>query len=146
MIVPSAIYSFDQLTTIDWEIEEAITQLKNSPEAKPQFSLVTERFFAVNGVRQFDQETAKAVKEAINQLKKNAKKIHISTGSVTTTELREQLISWFRTEIDAHVFCSFSTDTNQGGGIIVRTPKRQYDVTFKQRILANTDRLAEILR
>jgi len=146
VILPSSVHSLDQLTTIIWEIEEALSQLQKNPQLKPQFSTSTEKLFALNSVRDFTNSTGLTIKEALEDVRKNSKQIHISTGAVTSFEWQEQIVKWFRNEVDGSLFCSFSTDTTQGGGIVVRTPKKQYDFTFKQRVLNNSDKLMELMK
>lgn len=146
MIFPANIYSLDQLTKIVWEIDEGLAQLRGSSEAKPQFSTATEKLFALNNIRSFDETTAVTLRDELESARKNSKEIHISTGSITSPKWREEIVQWLRNEIDGRLFCSFSSDTAQGGGIIVRTPKRQYDMTFKHQLLSNSGRLVELLK
>lgn len=146
MILPSNLYSLDQLTTIVWEIEEGLALLKKASDSKPQFSEITERFFALNGIRKFDEVTGATLKEILETARRNSRQIHISTGSVASTDWREKIVEWFRTEIDSQLFCSFSIDPAQGGGVVVRTPKRKYDLTYRQKILNNSGKLMELMK
>ena len=145
-MLPVTVYSLDQLTRIIWEIDEGLAQLRKSPELKPQFSSATEKLFALNGIHSFDEPTATALKEALETARKNSQEIHISTNSIMTPGWREEIMQWLRNEIDSRLFCSFSSDTTQGGGIIVRTSKRQYDMTFKHQLLSSSSRLVELLK
>lgn len=145
MILPTMVYSLDQLTTLIWEIENGLSQLKNRSSSPPVFSAVTEEFLAINGIRTLNDATLRTVISTLESMKKDAKHLTISTGSMTTPEWRAQIIDWLRTEISPKLFCSFSTNTAQGGGVILRTPKNQYDLTFKHKILENADRLTEVL-
>ena len=145
MKFPASIHSVDQLTSMVWEIEEALSSTRIGSGTSLRLSRTTEQFLALNGIRQLDSQTYEALQKNLNAVRSNAKQIHVTTGAVSSASWREQIVVWLRKEIDEHAFCSFTTDTQQGGGIILRTPKQQYDMTIKSKISVNKQRLVEMV-
>ena len=60
-------------------------------------------------------------------------------------EWKEKLTAWFRSQIHEQVFCSYSVDTEQGPGLLIRTARHQYDMTFRTKIEKTTGRLVEMM-
>ena len=59
---------------------------------------------------------------------------------------RENLVTWFRSNVSPHLLISFVADRNLGGGVVVRTPNRVFDFTWKQQLTVGRAKLAEIIR
>ena len=59
---------------------------------------------------------------------------------------RESLVTWFRANVSPHLLLSFVADRNLGGGVVVRTPNRVFDFTWKQQLVAGRSKLAEIIK
>jgi hydroxypyruvate isomerase len=72
--------------------------------------------------------------------------VHIMLAALPNRAQREALVSWFRNNVGSDLLLSFVADRNLGGGIVVRTPNRVFDFTWKQQLIAGRSKLAEILK
>lgn len=72
--------------------------------------------------------------------------VHVMLAALPNRAQREALVNWFRANTTPHLLLSFVADRNLGGGLVVRTPNRVFDFTWKQELLASRDKLAGIVK
>ena len=145
MIIPSSIQSIDHLTTTMWEIEQMAAELRKGSNVQSSLSISTQELLDVNGVHELDSTVANTLVKQLTAIKSSAKQVHVSTGSMATFEWRNRITKWLRSEIDEHLFCSFSSNISQGGGVVLRTPKNAYSLVYKDKILTNSPTIARLL-
>lgn len=75
---------------------------------------------------------------------KAAPVMHVTLAAGAGRTLKRQLTVWFRTQIHPHSLLTFATRSDMGGGIILQAGSRFYDFSFRDRLLANKNRLTEI--
>lgn len=61
-------------------------------------------------------------------------------------KLKTQLVEWFRREISAQVLIKFSVNSGIIGGIIVRTPQRIHDFSFRRRLEDNQSKIPQMFQ
>jgi hypothetical protein len=72
--------------------------------------------------------------------------VHITLVTMPGTSMRQQIVMWLRTNCRADVLVGFSADRTIGGGIIIRTPNRIFDYSFRQRLSEGRVKIPEIIR
>jgi len=77
--------------------------------------------------------------------KQHAPRIRISFSQEPENDAYQKIISWFRSEIHPSVLIQVGVQPNIGGGFIMQTPARRYDMSLRTRILNSTDKFLEIL-
>ncbi len=152
--LPAAVYSpqllesviYDIQYYLDWYRQNQIRkQVGAKPKDEPNHSdetvLVIEAW--LNG-QPATLESLEELLGALHNLKLD--QVHIMLAALPNRSQREALVTWFRTNVGPHLLLSFVADRNLGGGVVVRTPNRVFDYTWKQQLIAGRDKLAEILK
>lgn len=67
--------------------------------------------------------------------------IHISLAAVPPTDVRKDIIEWFRSQIHPLTLLAFHVNPELAGGMVVRTVNRVYDFSFRTALLAKKDQL-----
>lgn len=81
---------------------------------------------------------------ALNGLKLTT--VHLTMAALPSDPQRLKLVEWFRSNCRPDLLVSFSADRTIGGGIIIRTPNRMFDLSFRQQLMAGQQKLPEIIR
>jgi len=68
--------------------------------------------------------------------------IRITLATQLQKPQKIELVQWFRANLSANLLFQFGCDPELIGGMIVRTPARQYDWSFHTRLLANAASLS----
>jgi len=152
--LPSAIYSpallesviYDIRFYLDWRRQNVIrgkvgAKLKDEPTHSAETVLVIEAW--MDG----KPPTLEALERLLAHLEKlNLPEVHIMLAALPSRPQREVLVNWFRNNVSTGLLVSFVADRNLGGGLVVRTPNRVFDYTWKQQLIAGRTKLAEILK
>lgn len=152
--LPAAVYSPQLLEAVTYDIErylewyrDAVVRKKvgakvaDEPSHSAETALVIEAWLAGR------QPTVELLEELVAQLKGlNLPEIHIMLAAMPNRAQRTALVDWFRNNTTPRLLLSFVADRNLGGGVVVRTPNRVFDFTWKQELLTGRDKLAEIIK
>jgi hypothetical protein len=152
--LPGAVYSSQLLESVTFDIEHYLdwyrdTKIKKKVGAKsaeePTHSaetvLVIESWLAGKPPT---VESLEALVKYLRELK--LPEVHIMLAALPNRSQREALVDWFRANTTPHLLISFVADRNLGGGVVVRTPNRVFDFTWKQQLVASRDKLAGIVK
>jgi hypothetical protein len=152
--LPGAVYSpqllesviYDLQYYLDWIRQNQIRkQVGAKPKDEPNHS--DETVLVIKTWLAGKPATLEAV-EALLEYLKNLKlpEVHIMLAALPNRAQRLTLVDWFRNNTSQELLLSFVADRNLGGGIVVRTPNRVFDFTWKQQLIAGRDKLAGILK
>jgi len=152
--LPPAIYSpalvesvtYDIQYYLDWFRQNQIRRKVGAkPKEEPTHSAETELVIkAWLAGRPATLESLEALLAYLKRVK--LPEIHLTLAALPNRAQRETLVSWFRANVSPHVLVSFVADRNLGGGLVVRTPNRVFDYTWKQQLVAGRGKLAEIIK
>lgn len=92
-----------------------------------------------------DTETLKKLMQALEGLKQHSPKIRIAFAQEPDQDLYKQIVAWFRHEINPGLLVQVGVQPNIGGGFVLRTNARRYDMSLKTKILNSTPKFLEIL-
>lgn len=152
--LPAAVYSpqllesviYDVQYYLDWTRQNDIRKqmgvaVKEEPNHSAETVLVIEAW--LNG----KPATLEALEELLDYLKGlKLPEVHITLAALPNRNQRETLVKWFRNNAKSQLLLSFVADRNLGGGIVIRTPNRIFDYTWKRQLVENRDKIAEITR
>lgn len=149
MTLPAEIHSPDQISELTMELRGYIdarrskdVQKQAGVDASPPAMSADLR--SLYEAASNNNGTPETLLDELETLLKNAPVVHLMLAATPGAELKQQLISWFRTEVDANTLVSFTVRRDLGGGVMVRAGSRIYDFTFRQKILDNKQRLTEL--
>ena len=153
-VLPGAIYSpqllesviYDIQIYLDWYRQNVIRRKVGAkPKDEPNHS--DETVVVIEAWLGGKPATLEALEDLLAYLKGlKLPQVHIMLAALPNRSQREALVGWFRTNVGPGLLLSFVADRNLGGGLVVRTPNRVFDYTWKQQLVAARSKLAEILK
>lgn len=152
--LPSAVYSTQLLESVIYDIQYYLDWIRQNqirkkvgakPKEEPNHS--AETVLVIEAWLQGRPATLESLESLLKHLKDlKLPEVHIMLAAMPNRTQREQLVKWFRNNATPHLLLSFVADRNLGGGIVVRTPNRIFDYSWRQELVAGRDQLAEIVR
>jgi hypothetical protein len=152
--LPGAVYSPQLLESVTFDIEHYLdwyrqtkiqkkvgAKSSDEPTHSAETALVIEAWLAGKS------PTVESLEELIKYLRAlKLPEVHVMLAALPNRAQREELVNWFRTNTTPHLLLSFVADRNLGGGVVVRTPNRVFDYTWKQELLGSRDKIAGIVK
>jgi hypothetical protein len=151
--LPPAVYSPQLLEAVTYEIEEYLdwyrqmrVQSRVGAKAAAEPTHSAETVVVIEAWLAGKKPTLESLEELVAQLKSlKLPEVHIMLAALPNRAQREALVSWFRNNATPHLLLSFVADRNLGGGIVVRTPNRVFDFSWKQQLINGREKIPEIL-
>jgi hypothetical protein len=152
--LPGAVYSPQLLESVIYDIQYYLdwyrqNQIRSKVGAKPKDepNHSDETVVVIETWLGGKPATLESIEDLLAHLK-NLKlpQVHIMLAALPNRSQRESLVGWFRANVGPGLLLSFVADRNLGGGLVVRTPNRVFDYTWKQQLVAARSKLAEILK
>ncbi|HEX3081953.1 MAG TPA: hypothetical protein VHQ86_01745 [Candidatus Saccharimonadia bacterium] len=153
--LPAAVYSpqllesviYDVQTYLDWYHQTQIQKKVHAPKESAEPTHSAETVVVIEawlGGKPATVESLEALLEYLRSLK--LPQVHVMLAALPNRAQRETLVNWFRTNVGPDLLLAFVADRNLGGGVVIRTPNRVFDYTWKQQLVAGRDKFAEILK
>lgn len=151
--LPIDVYSPDQLSglaadlhTYRGKVRDASVSAKatKSKPALPEPSEPLANLLHSNNVAAGNTDALDALNKELEAILKDAPVMHLTFAAAAGRTLKRQLTVWFRTQIHPHSLLTFATRSDIGGGVVLQAGSRFYDYSFRDRLLANKQRLTEI--
>lgn len=152
--LPPAVYSPDLLDSVTYEIGQYLEWHRQSKvNQKLGVAIPEEPSHSAETVLTIEAwlEGKPATVDALEGLLAHLRQLHLPVVHLTMAALpnhvqRAQLVDWFRLQTKGQpILITFVADRNLGGGIIVRTPNRLFDYSWKQQLIAGRAKMAEII-
>lgn len=155
MHLPVDLYSADQLSAAMLELHDYIGTMRDAAirnktsDSKarleaPHLSALLLGLFRGADIAPDDQRAAESLLHALELIRSKAPVVHVTLPALPNRTLKRKLTVWFRAEVHPHTFLTFATRSDIGGGIIVQAGSHVYDFSFRQQLLGNKHRIAEI--
>lgn len=152
--LPAAVYSpqllesvmYDLQVYLDWIRQNQIRkQVGAKPKDEPNHS--DETVLVIEAWQNGRPPTIESVQDLLAHLRGlKLPQVHITLAALPNHAQRQSLVDWFRTNTTPHLLVSFIADRNMGGGVVIRTPNRVFDYSWRQELVAGRDKLAGIVR
>lgn len=71
---------------------------------------------------------------------------HITLPVPPSGPTKTAFVTWFRKEISPSALLKFEVNRNIVGGLIIRTPSRIFDLSFRTLLVKNKDRIPQLLK
>jgi len=155
LLLPVDLYSPDQLGIVMMEIRQRVSQLQDSSvrartsgdKEKIETAHISALLTGIlrgSGVSADDRAGLERLGKSLELLRDKAPVVHLTLAALPNRTLKRQLIEWFRKEVSPYMLVTFTVRTDIGGGVVVRAGSRIYDFSFRQQIVGNKHRIAEI--
>lgn len=152
--LPPDVYSPDQLGIVLWELGDVSAKLrdaahreavtKGQAEAEIHTSALLMNVLQTAGVSSRDLKALEQLQSEIKAVRDQAPTVHMMLAALPNRAMKRLIVEWFRRELHPQLLLTFSARGDIGGGFILRAGSKQYDFSFRARILANKQRLVEI--
>lgn len=149
MNLPTDVYSPDQVSLLTMDLRTYIDALRDTAvraskgtrkaTAQPETSPLVRSILEAS-----PDSTPEELLKDLEALLKTAPIIHLTLAAMPSNDMKHQLVTWFRTQINPSTLVTFTQRRDIGGGVIVRAGSRLYDLSFKRRLLDNKQRIAEL--
>jgi hypothetical protein len=151
--LPTSVYSPELLDSVSYEIEQYLSWYRENrihqtvgaaQLAEPDHSAETAQVIEtwIHG----EPLTVTSLEALLGHLKGlRLPTAHVTLAALPNHAQRLQLVDWFRATAGPNVLISFVGDRNLGGGILVRTPNRVFDFSWKQKLIEGRSKLAEVV-
>lgn len=153
--LPVDLYSSDQLSAVILELQAHIDMLRDEAvRAKagkatadpPAISALLVGVLHGANVRLESRPGAEQVLKVLTTIRKQAPQVHLSLAALPARTLKRQLTVWFRTQIHPYALLTFTARSDLCGGIVVQAGSHIYDFSFREPLINNRARLAELVQ
>lgn len=94
----------------------------------------------------YEHKGAKGLAVALAETLKIAPVFELILATHPHDSFLQEIIGWFRREIDPNCLLKISVRQTIGGGVIVRSKNRIFDFSLRPKILASKSKLPEVWR
>lgn len=152
--LPPAVYSPDLLESVIYEIEQYLGWYRQSKVQKRVGAPIPEEpthsaetVLTIEAWLDGQKPTVESIEGLIKHLRElKLPVVHLTLAALPNHAQRAQLVDWFRGQVGSQtILLTFVADRNLGGGILVRTPNRLFDYSWKQQLIAGRAKMAEII-
>lgn len=153
--LPADVYSPDHVGVVLWELGRLIIHLQNAStrakiapsssriEELPLSALLTSVLQTVS-IATDDLKRLEELQAELRALRDRAPVAHIVLSALPTRVLKRELVQWFRGQLHDQCLVTFTMRPDIGGGFLLRIGSKQYDFSYRQRLLEDKHRLTEI--
>lgn len=148
------VYSPDHIGIVLWELDRLIGWLRDetiraSMSAQGTAGDIHLSAFLLGVLKTAevapnDQAGLEHLKATLEAVRDQAPVAHLVLTALPNRSLKRQLVEWFRAEIHQQALLTFAVRSDLGGGFLMRIGSKQYDFTFRGRLIDNRHRIAEI--
>jgi hypothetical protein len=151
--LPVDLYSADQLGAVILELRDYVAALRDNQvrrraghtvEETPHVSALLLGVLHGAGAKQDELAPTESVLSDIEVLRSKAMVAHVTLAALPNRTLKRQLVVWFRSQVNPYAFLTFAMRSDIGGGVIVQAGSHIYDYSFRQVLVGNRQRLAEL--
>lgn len=140
---------FEIARELEWREQAAVkalvTQKAPSRDELPPLSPEAEDVLAAwCGGRTPEEQDVRGLSEFLKTY--HPVTVHLTMAALPVREQRDRLVTWFRKNCHPDTLIAFTADRTIGGGIVVRTPNRVFDLSFRQRLERGKGHIPEAVR
>lgn len=154
LVMPAELHSPEQLGVVIIELRQYLEKLsdrdvrrkvaKTSGETLPPLSILASRVLEVNNLTPAETKRVSELLKEMEAMRPKAPVARLILAALPDEEMRNQLTEWFRTQIHPLSLLSFTARADIGGGFLLQAGAKQYDFSFKTKLLNNKAYIAEI--
>ena len=155
--LPPGIHSPEQLKACGLELDEVISWRRRQEIKErggianghhPRIQLSGDLSELIGGPHALDHLGSTQLEALQGQIRSWLKQpvTHITFPVPPSGPTKTAFVKWFRDEISPSALVKFETNRNIVGGLIIRTPSRIFDFSFRTLLVKNKDRIPQLLK
>jgi len=130
-------------------IDESLLQLSlrtGGQEVKmPKTSSLMDQTIQLNNLNLLKPADRSALKQFLLIVRQTAPVLHISFGADPSVAFAEKLMTWLRKEIHPFTLVTIGLQPNLGGGCVLRTANREFDLSLRRHFAEHQNLLIDQL-
>lgn len=152
--LPPAVYSPDQVSIVIWELGKLVAALRDAHTKKQvtgkdslpevHFSKDLAQILRNEKIDLNDIESLEKLHLNLQDIRANAPVAHMLLSASPNHTLKTHLVQWCRENLHDNLLITFAARGDLGGGFVLRVGSKQYDFTYRARLLEQKHRLVEI--
>ena len=153
--LPVELYSPDHIGIALWELGSLVSYLQDNAmrakvtsaqpaQTEPQVSAFLNNLLSEAGVALNDVSGLEQLQSQLQIVRDKAPVAHMVLSALPNQTMKRELVEWFRNQIHAQCLVTFAMRRDIGGGFVLRIGSKQYDFSYRQRLLDDRHRLTEI--
>jgi hypothetical protein len=150
--LPSSVYSPDHLRYCINELESyanVIEMIARGAQGKELPALSRESLDLLDAfMADKDRRNGTAINgltQELTKLQETAKVVSITLAATAPHGLKEELVTWLRTNITPELLVEFHVNPDIAGGLVLRSFNRVFDESFRNHLLTQPERFTRIL-
>ena len=134
-----------ELGELDEFLLQSSIRKPGTPMSLPRLSKLLDDMAASNGVNLLEEDERRALVSAVDTIKNDAPRIHISFSAEPSAHFVNKIASFMRVQISPIVLLQIGLQPTIAAGCIIRTPNKQLDFSLRHRLKNSRSVLAELL-
>lgn len=82
----------------------------------------------------------------LEQTKSTAPEIHITLPALPASQLKGDIVAWFRAEINPLALVTFEYNRALAGGFVLRSGSEIHDFSFRKALLTNSGAMVKVMK
>lgn len=150
--IPSILVSRQDLVKVHRELSSFVdtvnqSQLRHEKTIKyPEISEELKDLAVINQINLGNDASCKKLLAQLQELINSSSTLHVSFPSEPSKEVIDRLITWFREEINPHIFLIIGLQPSITAGIILRTTNKQFDFSLRSNLTKKEATLVEAIK
>ena len=154
--LPEALYAPEQLKACTFEVDRVlgwrrrqdIKRRAGVAETAPDFVISRELAGLVGSLEEVAAMSVAQLEAIQTQLQKWLAQpvTHVTFAVPPTVSTKLAVVSWFRAQVDPTALVKFHVNGNIVGGMVVRTPGKIFDFSFRKQLVKRKSLIPEILK
>lgn len=135
-----------ELNAVEDFFVSAKVRSAGAPMQLPRLTKGLDSIARENGYNLLDEGHRKALTQALQAIKQNAPKIHISFAAEPPPKALEQILAWFRGSVHPQTLMQVGLQPNIAAGCVVRTPNKLFDMSLRVYLEKQEPYLVELIK
>lgn len=111
----------------------------------PKTSHILDELITANGLNLLDGAARQKLINSLTLIQQKAPIVHMSFAVDPSAAFMQKMAIWWRENVDPYVLIETGLQPTIAAGCVVRTANRQYDLSLRQHLLAESESLIKML-
>jgi F0F1-type ATP synthase delta subunit len=132
-----------ELDALNTYLQQLQIKEPNKPIELPKVSRILDGFADANKLSLTDEKAREALMKKLEKVKNEAPVMHISFATDPSAAFVEQVLTWFRRNIDEHTLFVIGLQPSITAGFTLRTENKYFDFSMREQLMNSVPILAK---
>lgn len=134
-----------ELEALDEFIRQAAVREPGKQPALPRLSRLLEAMAGDNNRNLLQEDDRRELYQFMTGIEQSAPTIHVSFASDPSSAFVAKLVTWLRVNIHPQLLLQIGLQPTIAAGCVVRTPNKVFDLSLRQNLTSQRDKLMQAL-